>query len=155
MRFAQRTYTILPRQPSQPIFGERSLSAPRTEGLSAFISDNRPTTDTFHLEFANVQAISLLSTPSLAPVNLIRSSGVPALTGHYLVNMLPRDGASSGTEIFVANGYQTILLSGSADLEPGDLLGTPSSPLIQIMAWALQDNTREPLPTSSKSAVSP
>ena len=101
MRFAKRTYTILPRQPSQLIFGERSLSVPRTEGLSTLISDNRPTTDTSHLEFTGVHAISLSSTPSLVPVKLVRSLGVPALTGHYMVSMLSRDGVSSETEIFV------------------------------------------------------
>eukprot|EP00904_Undaria_pinnatifida_P011359 jgi/Undpi1/7353/HiC_scaffold_22.g09826.m1 len=147
MRFAQRTYTILPRQPSQPIFGELSLSAPLTEGLSTFLSDNQPTTDTFHLEFAGVHAISLSSTPTLVPVNFVHSLDIPALTGHYLVYMLPRDGVSSETEILVANGYQTIPPSGSTKLEPGDLLGTSSSPLIKISTSALQDTTTEPLPT--------
>ena len=110
------------------------LSNPRTEGLPTFISDNRPTTDTFHLEFAGVHAISLLSTPSLVPVSLVRSSGVPALTGHYLIGILPRDGVSSETEVFVANGYQTIPLSESTDLEPGGLLGASpyASPMVAI-----------------------
>ena len=149
MRFAQRTYTILPRQPSQPIFGELSISVSRSEGLTTFISNRRPTTDTIYLEFAGVHAISLSSAPSLVPVNLVRSSGAPALTGHFLADMLPRDGASSETEISVANSYQTITLSGSTDLEPGDLLGTSSSPLIQIPTSALQNITAEPLPTGA------
>ena len=72
MRFAQRTYTILLRQPSQPIFGELSSSVSRNEGLSTFFSETRPTTDTFHLEFAGVHAISLSSTPTLVLVNLVR-----------------------------------------------------------------------------------
>ena len=141
------TYTILPRQPSQLIFGELSLSVPRTQGLSTFLSENRPTTDTFHLEFAGVHKMSLLSTPTLVPVEMVRSSGVWALTGHYLVDMLPRDGVSSETESFVANEYQTTPLSRSTELEPGDLLGTFSSVLIQISTSALQDITTEPLIT--------
>ena len=128
MRLAQRTYTILPSQPSQPIFGELSLSVSLTEAPPTFTSDNRPTTDTFHLQYAGVHAISLSSTPFLVPVNLVRPSGVPALTRHCLVDMLPRDVVSSETEIFVANEYKTIALSESTGLEPGDLLGTPCSP---------------------------
>ena len=155
MRLTQRTHTILPRQPSQPIFDDHSLSVPRTEGLSTFISDYRPTADISHLEFAGVHAVSLSPTLFLVPVNLVRSSGVPALTGHCLVDMLPSDGASSETETLVANGYQTFPLSGSTDLEPGELLGTPSSLLIIIPTWALQDISTEPIPTSFKPAVSP
>ena len=51
-----------------------------------------------------MHTISLSSTRPLVPVNLVRSSGAPVLTDHYLVDMLPRDGVSSETEIFVANG---------------------------------------------------
>ena len=68
--------------------------------------------------------------------------------------MLQRDGVSCGTEIFVTNGYQTLTISLFTDYEPGDLLGTPSSPVIAISTWALQDITTEPLPTSFKPAVS-
>ena len=152
MRFEQRTYTILPRQPSQPIFGELSLTT-CTDGLSTFINDNRPTTDTFHLEFAGLNTISLSPTPSLIPVNLVRSSGVPALTGHYLVDMLPRDGLSSETEILVTDSFQTIPISGFTDLEPGTFLGTCSSPLIQIPTSSFHDPSMEPLPSPSTSDV--
>ena len=90
VRFGKRTYTILPREPSQWIFGELSLSVPRTKAPPTFTSDNRPPTDTFHLEYAGVHAISLTSTPTLIPVNLVRPSGVPALTGYCLLDMPPR-----------------------------------------------------------------
>ena len=108
MRFERHTYTTLPRQPSQLTFGNLSLTSHSTDGLSTFIPDNRSTTDVFHLEFTGVNAISLSSTPSLVPVNLMRPSGFPALTGHYLVDMLPRDGLSSKTKIFDADGCQNI-----------------------------------------------
>ena len=147
MRFEQRTYTTLPRLPSRPLFGELSLATPYKDGLSTFVRDNRPSQDIIHLEFAGVHAVSLSATPSLVPVNLVRSSGLPAPTGHYLVDMLPRDGLSCETEIFVANGYQNIPLSGFTDLELGDLLGTSSSPLTQIPVSALQV-----LPTTSPPA---
>ena len=147
MRFAQRTYAILPRQPSQPIFSGLSLLVTRTEGLSTFKSDNRPTTHTFHVELAGVRAMSRSSTPSLVPVNLVCSSGVLALAGRHLVDMLPRHGDSSETEMFVANRYHTIPPSGSTDIEPGDLLGTSFSPLIPIPTSTLQDINTQPLPT--------
>ena len=96
-------------------------------------------------EFAGVHAISLSPTPSLVPVNLVRSSGTPALTGHYLV--VPRDDLSSETKIFVTDVHQNIPLSGFIDLEPGDLLGT-SSPLIQIPLSALHGSSAVPLTTT-------
>ena len=105
-----------------------------------------PTTDIFHLEFVGVHAISLSYTPSLVRVNLVRSSGIPALTGHYLVDMLPRDGLSSETKIFVTDSHQNIPLSGFTDLEQGDLLGTFS--LIQIPLSALHRPSAVPLPTT-------
>ena len=124
------------------------LASPPTDGLPTFIHDNRPTTVTFHLEFAGVHTISLSPTPSLIRVNSMRSLGVPALTGHYLVDMLPRDSLSSETQIIVTDGLQTILLSGFTDLEPGTVLETCSCPLIQIRTSTLHDPPTEPLPTS-------
>ena len=97
MWFEQRTYTTLPRLPSRPLFVELSLAPPYKDGLSAFVRDNRPSQDTIHLEFASVHAVSLSATQPLVPVNLVRSSGLPAPTGHYLVDMLPRDSLSSET----------------------------------------------------------
>ena len=105
MRFAQRTHTTLPRQPPQPTFGELSLYILRNDGLSSFIHDNLRPSDTLHLEFVSgVHTISPSSTPSLVPVNLVRSSGIPVDIGHYLGDMLPRDSNSSETDILVANG---------------------------------------------------
>lgn len=149
-------YTHHPtRQPSQPAFGELSLSISCTEGPSTFPHDKRPTTDAFHLEFAGMHAISLSSTPSLVPVNLVLPSGIPALTGHYLIDMLPRDGVFSGTEIFVAHGYQPIPVSELTDLEPSALLGTSSSPHIKIPTSAVQGITTKPLPTTRPTDARP
>ena len=153
MRFEQHTYTILPRQPPQSAFRELFLTTLCTDGLSTFIHDNRLTTDTFHLELACNRTISLPLTPSLMPVNKVRSSGVSAFTGHYLVDMRPRDGLSSENETFVADSYQTILLSGFTDLEPGTLPGTSSSPLIQILTSAFHDPSTKPLPTPHNTDV--
>ena len=152
VRFEQRTYTILPRKPSRPVFGEISLTTHYTNGFPTFVHDNRPTTDVFHLEFDGDHAISLSSTPSLVPVNLVRSSGVPALNGQYLVDMLPRNGLSSKTVIFVTDDRQSIPLSGFTD-QPDDLLGTSRSPLIQIPPPVLQDPSTVLLPTTHTTDV--
>ena len=52
-----------------------------------------------------IDMVSLSSTPLSVLVNLVRPSGVPALTGNYLVNTLPREVVSAEPE-FVANGLQ-------------------------------------------------
>lgn len=147
MRFEQRTYITLPRQPPQPTFGALSLCTPFTDHLSTFIQDDRLPDDVYHLRYAGPDAVSLTPTPSLIRVNLVRSSGTPALTGNYWVDMLHRDGFSSDPEIFVSHGHQHIPLWGFTDLEPGDLLGTSSSPLLPIPPSALQDHSTESSPT--------
>ena len=48
--------------------------------------------DVYHLRYADREVVSLMSTPSFVQVNLVRSSGMPAVTGNYLVDMLHRDG---------------------------------------------------------------
>ena len=105
MRFEERTFTTLPRQPPQPTFGELSFCTPFSDGFSTFIQDDRLPDDVYHLRYAGREAVSLTSAPSLVQVNLVRSSGMPALTGSYLVDMLHRDGLSSDSELFVAHGH--------------------------------------------------
>ena len=56
------------------------------------------------VEFAGVHAISISSTSSLVPVNLVSSSGILAIIGHCLVDMLFHYSVSSEAEIFVAKG---------------------------------------------------
>ena len=78
---------------------------------------------------------------------------MPALTGNYLVDMLHRDDLSSDSEIFVAHRQQHIPLGGFTDLEPGDLLGTSSSPLTPLPRSALQDPSTEHPPTPPTSDI--
>ena len=68
----------------------------------------------------------------------MRQSGAPGFTGNYMVNMLPREDPLSDIAMFVSDRYQTILLSGSTDFEPGDLLGTSTSPLVQLPSATLR-----------------
>ena len=154
MRFGRRSYTTLPRQPSlphqppEPTRGELHLHHSDPNGASAFVPDDRSTDDIYHLRFAGPIAISLSTTPTLVEVNLVRQSGAPAFTGNYMVNMLPREDPLSDSVLFVSDGYQTIPLSGSTDLEPGDLLGTSTSPLVQVPLATLRRLSLDP-PTPS------
>lgn len=79
----------------------------------------------YHLVYDD-GGVSIDHTPSLIPVNLIRIDGSPALTGHYIVDMLPLYDMETA-ECFVSSGRQSISLSGSQEFEPGDILGTTSS----------------------------
>ena len=68
----------------------------------------------------------------------MRSNGSPALTGHYLLDMLPQPGILSMQGHFVASGRQVLPLTGVADLEPGDLVGVAHAPLLSVPLGALQ-----------------
>ena len=147
MRFERRSYTTLPRepqlphQPPRPTRGELSLHHHDPNMASAFIPDDRYTDDVYHLRFAGTKVISFSSSPKLVKVNLVHQSGAPAFTGHYMVNMLSREDLLSDKVIF---GHQTIPLSGSTDLEPGDLLGTSLSPLVQVPLATLEHPSFDP-----------
>lgn len=73
-----------------------------------------------------------LTNRNYSAVNLIRSYGSPALTGHYLANMLPQPDLLSVVEHFVVSGRQVLPVTGVADLEPGDLVGVAHSPLLRV-----------------------
>ena len=76
--------------------------------------------------------MSLNTTLRLTPVNLVRRDGSPALTGHYMVDLLPLSDSSETTECFVSSGRLNIPLSGCRELKAGDILGTASSPLFRV-----------------------
>ena len=52
----------------------------------------------------------------LIPVNLVRLDGSPALTGHYMVDILAVNADSNPLERFVSSGRQLIPLTGYQDL---------------------------------------
>ena len=82
----------------------------------------------------------------------MRSNGYPALTGHYLVDMLPQPGILSMKEHFVALGRQVLPLTGVADLEPGDLVGVAHAPLLHVLLDALQHATHSAEPHPGQTA---
>ena len=59
----------------------------------------------------------------------MRRSRASAYAGNYLVDMLPSSDPFPDTTIFASDGHQTIPLSGSTELEPGDTLGIPPAPV--------------------------
>ena len=81
--------------------------------------------------------MSLNSSPQLVPVNLTRHNESPALTGHYMVDIITTHDGQDPSEHFVVSGRQTIPLTGYSDLEPGDILGTASAPLLRVPLEAL------------------
>ena len=79
-----------------------------------------------------------LPTPhSLFRLKLVHLDGSPALTGHYMVDLLPVNDDSYPLERFVSSGRQLIPLTGYQDLEPRDILGPASSPLLRVSLEAL------------------
>ena len=63
-----------------------------------------------------------------------------------MVNMLPRENPLSDRASFVSDGCQMVPLPGSTELEPGDLLGTSCSPLVQVPLVALGHSSLDPAP---------
>ena len=133
MRFHSRFYQTLPPQPDGRIFGELTLS-PCDDNFSsaaAYIRNCETLDAAYHLVY-NCPSVTLTDSPRLIPVNLVRLDGSPALTGHYMVDLLPVHADSAPSKRFVSSGRQLIPLTGYQDLEPGDVLGTASSPLLRV-----------------------
>ena len=133
MRFHSRSYQTLSSQPDGHIFGELTLSlCDDNLGSAAVYIHNRESSDAvYHLVYDGL-GVSLTDFPQLVPVNLVRLNGSPALTGHYMVDLIPADDDSNPSERFVSSDRQLIPLTGYQDLEPGDVLGTASSPLLRV-----------------------
>ena len=138
MRFPFRSYQTLPPHPDGRTFGELTLSpCDDTLGSAAAYIRNREAPDNaYHLVYDGL-GVSLTDSPQLIPVNLVRPDGSPALTGHNMVNLLPANDDSYPLERFVSSGRQLIPLTGYKDLEPSDILGTASSPLLRVSLEAL------------------
>ena len=133
MRFHSRSYQTLPSHPDGRTFGELSLS-PCGDNLgsaAAYIRNHEAPANAYHLVYDGL-GVSLTESPQLIPVNLVRLDGSPALTGHYMVDIPPVNADSNPLERFVSSGRQLIPLMGYQDLEPGDVLGTASSPLLRV-----------------------
>ena len=112
MRFNTRAYRALPPRPyDNRVFGELTLSHHAKAGVSAYAIDPNAEGGAFHLLYGGTVVVTLSDEPQLLEVNLVRSNGSPALTGHYLVDMLPQPSILSMQEHFVASGRQLFPLT--------------------------------------------
>ena len=124
MHFYTRSYRALPPRPHDSrVFGELTLSHHSKTGVSGYAIDPIAEVGGFHPLYEGTVWVTLSDEPQMLEVNLVRSNGSPALTGHYLVDMLPQPSFLSTQEHFVASGRQLLPLTGVADLEP---LGSPT-----------------------------
>ena len=88
MRFNYRTYRSLPpRLTDHRIFGELELSHHASAGVRAYAVNPVASSGGFHLCYDGAVGVTLSDEPLLLTVDLVRSSGSQALTGHYLVDM--------------------------------------------------------------------
>ena len=133
MRFHSHSYQMLSPQPDGRVFGELTLSLGDDNLGSAapYIRNHEISDAAYHLVLDGL-GVSLTDFPQLILVNLVRLDGSPALTGHYMVNLLPIHDDSNPSERFVSSGRQSIPLTGYQELEPGNVLDTASSPLLRV-----------------------
>ena len=134
MRFHSRSYQALTPTPDSRIFGELTLShtfGDACNGAAAYVHSHGAPNTAYRLVYDG-PGISLNITPQLVPVHLIRLDGSPALTGHYMGNMITTHDYQDPSEHFVGSSRQSIPLTGYRDLEPGDILGTASAPLLRV-----------------------
>ena len=75
--------------------------------------------------------------PQLAPGNLVRLDGSPALTGLDMVDTIPAYDGPNPSSCFVFSGGQSTPVTGYKDLEPEDISGTASSSLPRVPLEAL------------------
>ena len=90
MRFPSRSYQTLPPHTDGRTFRELTLS-PCEDNLgsaAAYIRNREASDNAYHLVYDGL-GVSLTDSPQLIPVKLVRPDGYPALTGHYMVDLLP------------------------------------------------------------------
>ena len=156
MRFNHGTYRSLPPQPTgRRIFGELELSHHAPAGVRAYAVNPVASGGSFRLCYDGAVGVTLSDEPKLLAVNLVRSNGSQALTGHYLVDMLPQSDLPSEEEHFVASGRQVIPFVGVSNLEAGDLLGVAHAPLMSVRLDALQHVGRPSGLSSEPPGVTP
>ena len=105
MRFNIPSYRSLPPRPfAQRVFGE--LGFVRHAPTRMFVKAINPIASggCFHLRYEGISGLAQSDDPHLFAVNLVRSDGSPALTGHYFVDMMPQSDLSPVEEHFVASG---------------------------------------------------
>lgn len=98
--------------------GELTLSHHSEQQVPIYVQNHDAAPGQFHLRYDGKSGVSLSSNPTLINVNLVRNTGTAALTGNYLVQLLPRDDSHTAADIFVSDGLQQIPFTGCASLNP-------------------------------------
>ena len=105
IRLNNRSYRSLPPRPSDHrFFGELELSHHAPTGVRAYATNPVASGGGFHNRYDGAVGVALSDEPKILVVNLVPSNGSQALTGHYLVDMLPQSNLPSGEEHFVVSG---------------------------------------------------
>ena len=134
MHFNSRSYQTLAPTHDGRIFGELTLSNTfdnAHNSAAGYIRSCEAPDAAYHLVYDG-PGMSLTTAPQLVPVNLVRLDGSSAITGHDMVDIATTHNGQDPLGHFVASGRQIIPLTGHRDLEPGDILGTVSHPLLRI-----------------------
>ena len=131
------------------MFGELELSHHAPVGVRAYAIDPVTLGGSFHLRYDGAVGVTLSDEPQLLAVNLFRSNGSQAFTGHYLVDMLPHSDLPTLKEHFVTSERQVLPLVGVAKLEPGDILGVTHAPLMCVPLDAMHSGPRVVTPISA------
>ena len=138
MRFHSRSYQTLAPKSDSRIYGELTLSLTFDDAYNSAAASirSRETPDAVHYLVYDGPGMSLNSSLQLVPVNLTRLNGSPVLTGHYIVDIITTHDGHDPSEHFVVSDRQTIPLTRYRDLEPEDILGTASAPLLHVLLEA-------------------
>ena len=156
MRFHTRSYQTLVPTYDGRIFGEPTLSHTfdnAHNSAAAYIRSCEAPDAARDLVYDGT-GMSLATAPQLIPVNLVHLNGSPALTGHYMVDIATTRDGQDPFEHFVTSGRQTIPLAGHRDLEPEEILGTGSLPLLRVPLETLAPHdTQHDVTTKAESPV--
>lgn len=96
----------------------------------------------YYLRYIGDIRVSFFTASQLLEVALVRTNRTPVLTDHYLSDMLSSLGVPLHMEHFVSIGHQIFPLTGNAKLEPCDIIGVGSAPMLQVSLNAYE--TAEP-----------
>ena len=131
MRFNQCSERSLPpRLLTSGCFGELAPSHHAPTGVSGVVPGPLALDSGFHLRYDGAAGSTLSDERQPHAVNLVYNNGLPALTGRYLVEMLPQLDLLSVGERFAAStsGRQVLPLVGAVDLESDDFIGVVHAP---------------------------
>ena len=119
------------------VFGGLTRGNQDASCASAFVRDMHAPDGCFHLKYVGRHPFAYPASISWSKWPWYES-GPPALTGSYLVHMLPQTAMVSSEERFVTDRRQLIPLAGVSDFEMSDLLGTTAAPLLQVPLSAVE-----------------